>query len=549
MKTVYTCEMVCHLWANRHSVDVRTSSNNLYTRDGALYSYGSHFVIGAFIGDMLLINDDRYGVTTSRHQSDAWRALAAYQREKAIRVPALNADLLRDLPKVAKLCMAEVSSILQKAIRARQNRPLLIADAMRYRESARAILDHCGKSREALPYVPADATNEQIKLIVREISSAENKARALELIAIAEEKLARADRLADNARYWIEAGRPSGVAWISHRQFRDILVHAADAQSANNAAREKYAMSRHRASPKIAKIAERIADLRAEFSAHAESERIAEKRERFTSIYRDALRASAVFARSGKKPDSVARLSRRMRGIEDYVSMLNDAMPADETEALAMFGKDQSRIVADATKLRMRLTRQCNYHYLANAIETVGEVIADYTSDTRYSVPNADIVIGRMRMIDAFGTLSEYWRNRAEPIIQRARAIAEQHQESIRLAEQEKVTRWRAGERIYVSREIPPMIRIIGDTVETSHGATVPLAHAARLVRIAERIAASGGKTYANNDGPTVGHFRVNRIDADLSAVIGCHQITAEESQHAIALIKSAMPDTVEQGE
>lgn len=546
MRTVYTREMVCHLWANRHSVDVRTSSSNLYTQDGALYSYGPHFVIGAFIGDMLLVNDDRYGVTTSRHQSDAWRALAAYQREKAIRVPALNADLLRDLPKVAKLCMAEVSGILQKAIRARQNRPMLIADAMQYRESARVILDHCGKSREALPYVPADAANEQIKFIVREITSEENKARALELIAIAEEKLARADRLADNARDWIDAGRPAGVAWISHRQFRDILVHAAGAQSANNAAREKYAMSRHRASPKLAKIAKRIADLRAEFSAHAESERIAEKRERFTDIYRSAQRASAIFARSGKKPDSVARLSRRMRGIEDYVSMLNDAMPANDSEALAMFGKNQSRIVADAAKLRLRLTRQCNYNYLANAIETVADAIENYTPDNSYSVPNADIVIGRMRMIEAFGTLPDYWRNRAEPIIQQARAIAEQHRESIRLAEQEKVTRWRAGERIYVSRELSPMIRVVGDTVETSHGATVPLAHAARLVRIAERIAASGGKSYAPGEGPTVGHFRVNRIDADLSAVIGCHRITAEESQHAIALIKAAMPETVE---
>lgn len=70
--------------------------------------------------------------------------------------------------------------------------------------------------------------------------------------------------------------------------------------------------------------------------------------------------------------------------------------------------------------------------------------------------------------------------------------------------------------------------RIKGDTVETNLGAVVPLKHAQRLAKIAQRVIKSGGKTWLPGSGPKVGYYEVKSIAADGTTVIGCHNFSAE---------------------
>lgn len=67
---------------------------------------------------------------------------------------------------------------------------------------------------------------------------------------------------------------------------------------------------------------------------------------------------------------------------------------------------------------------------------------------------------------------------------------------------------------------LPTRLRITGDTLETSRGATVPLAIARRAYR-----KWMAGK---NVTGTNVGGFAITSVD-DTSAVIGCHTIAVEE--------------------
>ena len=44
------------------------SAKHLYTDGSVLYSYGTHFPIAAWAGNTLLVNQDKYSVTSSCHQ-------------------------------------------------------------------------------------------------------------------------------------------------------------------------------------------------------------------------------------------------------------------------------------------------------------------------------------------------------------------------------------------------------------------------------------------------------------------------------------------------
>jgi hypothetical protein len=77
---------------------------------------------------------------------------------------------------------------------------------------------------------------------------------------------------------------------------------------------------------------------------------------------------------------------------------------------------------------------------------------------------------------------------------------------------------------------IPPALRLSLDRAEiqTSHGASIPASFASRLWRSiceARRSAAA----YKPSVAPMVGVYRLNRINADGSIVVGCHQIDFTE--------------------
>lgn len=73
------------------------------------------------------------------------------------------------------------------------------------------------------------------------------------------------------------------------------------------------------------------------------------------------------------------------------------------------------------------------------------------------------------------------------------------------------------------------LLRVKGDTLQTSLGAEVPLAHAIKAFRFV-KLCRERGETWTRN-GRTirVGHFQVDRIEASGNFVAGCHRINWHE--------------------
>ncbi len=70
------------------------------------------------------------------------------------------------------------------------------------------------------------------------------------------------------------------------------------------------------------------------------------------------------------------------------------------------------------------------------------------------------------------------------------------------------------------------LLRVVGDTLETSWGAEVPLRHASAVFRKVSDCRAKGTTYYRDEARPIrVGAFQVNRIDADGTLIAGCHTI------------------------
>lgn len=99
----------------------------------------------------------------------------------------------------------------------------------------------------------------------------------------------------------------------------------------------------------------------------------------------------------------------------------------------------------------------------------------------------------------------------------------------------EKIIAWREGKAVSLPRNMSSvLLRLKGDTVETSKGARVPLGDAETVYRLWRRCGETGGGYLpaANNEFPLkVGVYTLNMIDTDGNIRIGCHTITPEEAE------------------
>jgi hypothetical protein len=104
------------------------------------------------------------------------------------------------------------------------------------------------------------------------------------------------------------------------------------------------------------------------------------------------------------------------------------------------------------------------------------------------------------------------------------------------------IANWRLGGPLPKAVRYLPnqLIRVRGDVVETSHGASVPVAHAIRLLRMVER-----GTAKANEP---IGNYRVSAVHSD-HIQIGCHKISLDEARQVLGGLAPALTLAAEQDE
>ena len=108
-----------------------------------------------------------------------------------------------------------------------------------------------------------------------------------------------------------------------------------------------------------------------------------------------------------------------------------------------------------------------------------------------------------------------------------------------RVKELETLERWKAGENVgylYVSSDVPVALRINGDEVETSRGASFPVTHAVRGIAFIQEHASAGWKR--NGHTFHLGHYAIDEIEVGGNVKAGCHYVEYAE----IARIAELLP-------
>lgn len=78
----------------------------------------------------------------------------------------------------------------------------------------------------------------------------------------------------------------------------------------------------------------------------------------------------------------------------------------------------------------------------------------------------------------------------------------------------------------------PTMLRVDGDEIETSRGARFPTSHAKLAYRFLKGIVAKGEAWEPGEHTVRLGHFRVDRVEADGTIRAGCHTVPWSEVEH-----------------
>lgn len=458
---------VAHVWNAQSKAEGKSSNGNFYFRGRALYSYGSHFVVGYIMPDgAALLNADGYSVSTNRHKSDALRAVS---NRRKFHVAGLT-DLCRDFGPVDRLArwLAE-------------GKPA--ADRAGVQSSIRKVLR---------TYAPSLASKERLY----SWSDAETDA---------EEAGAYLARL---------AGLPAAT-WPK-------LKREAEA-AAKREAREVEARNRHAAEARALQLADMpprqwrnwLAELGTQYSPDA-----------LANLRRELFRSRAIMlkAKSGK----LAAKS-RLETIRERIKR-------------ASFAIDHF-----TTDYEIR-NRRRGVHLALAVVRNWRDSSPDGRKNASYAMMRD--LVGAAERLEAFGrtaalkasaaTLAQQAHIGMQLVSAEDARIRELERERERLEEAERIKLWLAGERvgrIYFDAESGgAAMRIAGDTLETSHGASVPLAHAIKAFRFIKLCRERGETFHRNGRTIRVGHFQVDSIDAEGNFRAGCHYFTWPEIERVAKL-------------
>lgn len=108
----------------------------------------------------------------------------------------------------------------------------------------------------------------------------------------------------------------------------------------------------------------------------------------------------------------------------------------------------------------------------------------------------------------------------------------------------QQITEWRNGGFAHSLYDLPTMLRIVGDMVQTSRGASFPLTHARRALPLVQHChdtaTAWAFETSITHAADThLGQFTIDAVDAHGNVTAGCHHVLWPEIERFIALLAS----------
>ena len=459
MKTVFSGDMLFHVWAQNSQYEGRRSDGRVFFDGPTLYSYGRHFAIGHVMPDgATLLNSDSYSISTSKHQGQARAAV----RAASYQVPALT-DLVhsygfRTDPKQA------ADSILRH----------VKAHALRFSdESALYLLGIIGRAR-SWPKIKREAerARDKAKAAARAREIAGRKGEAERMAALSDSDFAGQVAAVESSDTW---GRyPSPFAWHGKeyrkgRPSETLVMFATELHRMGVTARA-HCGKRVQATLKarLAAVRSRVADLK-KWESHGDAlAAYARNLSDLRKLYAERMATGPLSRDRNKALGNLANAVRLARpGL--LTAKASDALTAIIRDAQALEKQAAEREAAE----RMERERADRESWLAGG-------------GTRWT-----------RFSDAQGGAM-------------LRAVDVERDESD---------------------------SIVGGTLETSHGADVPLPHALKAFAFVRRVVATGQPWHANGHTIRVGHFRVDSIDTAGTMRAGCHTLHLGEMERLAGVL------------
>lgn len=109
----------------------------------------------------------------------------------------------------------------------------------------------------------------------------------------------------------------------------------------------------------------------------------------------------------------------------------------------------------------------------------------------------------------------------------------------------ELIQRWHAGENCishWEAHDFPTLLRINGDEIETSRGASFPVDHALRVLPVVQSLIQHGRTYQRNGHSIHLGHYVLDRVDSDGTIHAGCHVVRRDETERLIQQLKEQTP-------
>ena len=519
---VLSSDMVAHVWNAQSQTIAENSKGSVFFEGRALYSYGRHFPLGYILPDgTAVLNADKYSVTTSGHQG---MAAGACRNRPRIYLPSLSAfmgplelatAIQQKRPADHKLTLAETRQGFRKCV-LNYLRDMAGNGNAADLDSRRLAPAHEYPNRWNPSADPADwetapawlcrlaglrlASWDKIKREAAEAAERERKRLAAEGLKFDRQQ---AERFADMPA--VDFGR--------------LIRRHIDSSNAYNS--ESTAKSFRAEAAKLSKFAKRQAELKLT--------------DRRVSDLRNKAKRFRYFA---AELERLAEPMRKRREAREAIETLRD-LPRyfgrrfDDMATGRMTGRhgDAGGIAYEDSG---RLQRA------ANAAERLAGLAAlPFVSRRRLAV-----------FAERLASLAK--RIEAERI-RHAEAEAAERRRLAALDRDAKIQAWRDGAAVSVtfdSEHGGAALRVRGDCLETSHGASVPLGHAVRVFQFVKMIrekAQAGALPTLNGEdraclgivwkrnGKTirVGHFQVDSIFGNGDFMAGCHRINWQETEAA----------------
>lgn len=534
IRQVWPREQVAHLWANASQDSARDPSGNMYFDGPALYSYGSHYVIGYRYampdgGAFFVMNGSANSPTTNKMRWIARRAI--YGRavwldgldDNAFSGRDWRARMMRDAlaqagreydSAAARPRDSEIRRGHVKAAIARME----AADAI-----ARAVL--ADKSSAAEDKRAARATLRTLETVADFAGDTRDGWAARAGALVRDEKRADMMRYAKIAADQAAAACDSLAGRRSWQRREQAATDAANAAATVREIAKRYGFRAPRL-PDVATIAAKIAP-------HARAERVAE-------LQRDARELLAYAESCYRMATAEAGDTLHASSARRYAEQVADVARAIRNDS----GTVPAWITERAAIIRRRMVRRCILAGCGRDMETLAAAFhsADSYAEAGHARDAAREYGRAVRMYDAItAAIADTPRHPAAVALagmadkrDAAAGYVATLAERIAAENAAAIAAWRDGASRppAVAYQLPPMLRLSADgrNIETSHGAIVPVSAAPRLWRLIEQ--ARGGDAAAVSAafrGLHVGPFTLSKIRADGSAVIGCHDIPYAE--------------------